>query len=163
MLVQTLKILKDKGFDLKIVFTGSNQGNMDYIKSQVKSLNLEKDVIFAGFVTREELVSLYKNSFGLTYASLLGPDNIPPLEAMAVGCPVFISNLQGHIDQLGDRATYFNPLNPEDLAEKILNYQRNDELINSNKEFAYKRNSDFYIQKVFNLIDEIVNIIKRWS
>ena len=163
MLVQTLKILKDKDSNLKLVFTGSNQGNMEYIKSQVKALSLENDVIFAGFVTRDELVSLYKNSFGLTYASLLGPDNIPPLEAMSVGCPVFISNLQGHIDQLGDRVTYFNPMNPEDLAEKILNYQRNEELINGNKDFAYNRNSDFYMIKVFKLIDEMVNILNRWK
>ena len=163
MLVQTLKILKEGGSNLKLVFTGSNQGNMDYIKSQVKNLGLENDVIFAGFVTREELMSLYKNSFGLTYASLLGPDNIPPLEAMAVGCPVFISNLQGHIDQLGDRVTYFNPMTPEDLAEKIINYQRNEDLINSNKDFAYHRNSDFYMIKVFKLIDEMVNILKRWK
>jgi len=163
MLVQTLKILKDKDSNLKLVFTGSNQGNMEYIKSQVKALSLENDVIFAGFVTRDELVSLYKNSFGLTYASLLGPDNIPPLEAMSVGCPVFISNLQGHIDQLGDRVTYFNPMKPDDVAEKILNYQRNEELINGNKDFAYNRNSDFYMIKVFKLIDEMVNILNRWK
>ncbi len=162
VLVQTLKKLKDRDSNLKLVFTGSNQGNMNYIKTQVKNLDLEKDVIFAGFVTREELVSLYKNSFGLTYASLLGPDNIPPLEAMAVGCPVFISNLQGHLDQLGDRVTYFNPMKPEDLAEKIINYQRNEELINSNKDFAYHRNSDFYMIKVFKLIDEMTNLMSHW-
>lgn len=162
MLVQTLKLLKDKGSNLKLVFTGSNQGNMDYIKAQVKELNLENEVIFAGFVTRNELISLYKNAFGLTYASLLGPDNIPPLEAMAVGCPVFISNLQGHVDQLGTRAVFFDPMNPEDLAEKILTYQRNDEWLNLHKDFAYSRNSDFYMQKVFKLIDEMANLMSHW-
>ena len=79
-----------------------------------------------------------------------------------MGCPVFISNLQGHVDQLGNRAVFFDPMNPEDLAEKILTYQRNDEWLNLHKDFAYGRNSDFYMQKVFKLIDEMAKLMSHW-
>jgi len=45
--------------------------------------------------------------------TFFGPTNIPPLEAIAVGCPVAVSNIYGMPHQLGDAALYFNPTRVE--------------------------------------------------
>jgi glycosyltransferase involved in cell wall biosynthesis len=46
--------------------------------------------------------------------TLLGPSNIPPIEALLLGCPILCSDLDGHKEILGDSALYFNPL--DDLS-----------------------------------------------
>ena len=62
---------------------------------------------------------MYKNAFALVYASFLGPNNIPPLEACALGCPVVAANIPGAFEQMGDAAAFFDPKDEYDLAEKI--------------------------------------------
>jgi len=50
---------------------------------------------------------------------IFGPTNIPPLEAMAVGCPVAVSGIYAMPEQLGDAAVYFDPLSVEEIAHAI--------------------------------------------
>jgi glycosyltransferase involved in cell wall biosynthesis len=41
-------------------------------------------------------------------ASFFGPTNMPPIEAMHIGCPVICTDLAGHREQLGTAALYFD-------------------------------------------------------
>ena len=52
-------------------------------------------------------------------ATYNGPTNMPPLEAMELGCPVICSDLAGHHEELGDAAIYFDPENPSDIAKAM--------------------------------------------
>ena len=164
-IVKAIKVLKDRGINFKAVFSGADKFNQKYIEEEVKNLGISENIIFAGFITREELVALYQNAHSLVYASLLGPDNIPPLEAMALGCPVIISDLKGHIDQLGDNVTYFEALNEYDLADKIENLNRlqmTDKLENA-KKIATERNSDNYVRSVFVNINSLTRYFECWK
>jgi glycosyltransferase involved in cell wall biosynthesis len=51
--------------------------------------------------------------------SLIGPTNIPPLEAMTAGCPAIVSDIYAMPDQVGDAGLMVDPLNPADIAHKI--------------------------------------------
>ncbi|MFM6269445.1 MAG: glycosyltransferase, partial [Dolichospermum sp.] len=55
------------------------------------------------------MTSLYINAFSLAFMSFFGPDNLPPLEAMALGCPVIASKVSGSEEQLGNNALLVNP------------------------------------------------------
>jgi glycosyltransferase involved in cell wall biosynthesis len=55
----------------------------------------------------------------LTFVSLLGPTNIPPIEAMFLGCPVIVSNKYAMPEQVGNAGLLVNPLDPQDIANKI--------------------------------------------
>lgn len=57
--------------DFKIVFSGSDKNNMAYIKNMVANLNLDDRVLFLGFISNDELYTLYKNSLALVFPSLL--------------------------------------------------------------------------------------------
>ncbi|MFM7620659.1 MAG: glycosyltransferase, partial [Alphaproteobacteria bacterium] len=90
-ILNAFKILlqKNESFkNFKIVFTVSNKGNEEHIKEKTHEYGLEKFVKFLGFVKKEQVISLYQNAFALVYPSMFGPDNIHPLEAMALNCPV---------------------------------------------------------------------------
>jgi glycosyltransferase involved in cell wall biosynthesis len=85
-----------------VVFCGSDKGNESYIKQMAAELDLADQVKFLGFVPQEDLCSLYRNAFALTYVTFNGPNGLPPLEAFALGCPVVASKILG--EQLGDGA-----------------------------------------------------------
>ena len=165
-LVKAAKILKESGSDLKIVFTGSNQGNLEYIKEKVKEFGVEKEVIFCGFVDRPKLISLYKNAFALAFVSFMGPDNIPPLEAMGLGCPVISSGTAGMMEQLRDSALFFNPTSEEDLIEQINKlYDENirNDLICKGYKLAQEYNISNYVKKLLSIADDFKPIRECWD
>ena len=55
----------------------------------------------------------------LVYASFCGPENLPPLEAFALGCPVAAAEVPGSKEQLKSAAVFFNPADSEDIANII--------------------------------------------
>lgn len=114
--------------DLKLVLSGSDHGNMQYIDKIINQEKLMGQVINLGFISYEELKWLYLHSKGLIMPTLLGPTNMPPLEAIALGCPVAVSDLPGHREQLGEAAIYFNPLKTEEIEFAI------ERLIKTNSE-----------------------------
>lgn len=119
-------LIADKFPTLKLILSGSDYGNKPYITKTIEENNLEDRVIDLGFIPLTELKWLYVHSKGLIMPTLLGPTNMPQLEALALNCPVAISDIPGHREQMGDNAIYFNPLDIEDIKNAIEN------LINSN-------------------------------
>ena len=89
--------------EVSLVFTGSDKGNLEHVKNTVESLGISKHVKFLGFVTEEELGQLLVSAHAVVFPSLLGPSNLPPLEALAVGTRSVISKV--HSD-----AALINPL-----------------------------------------------------
>lgn len=104
----------------KLVFTGSDKGNLKYIKHIITKYKLSNNVLHLGFLGLEEIYVLYKNAISLVFPSFLGPTNMPLLEAQALGCPVLCSDLNGHKLQLGDGALYFDPLKQESIYSTLL-------------------------------------------
>lgn len=61
---------------LNLVFIGSYKGNLEYIRSINKELELEDVVYYIGFVSNENLNYIYKNTFALVFPSYFVPDNL---------------------------------------------------------------------------------------
>ena len=95
--------------EYKLVLTGSDKGNKAYIQLLVEELELTNDVVFAGFVENSVINTFFANAMALCMTSFFGPTNMPPIEAMHIGCPVICSDLAGHREQLDSAALYFNP------------------------------------------------------
>jgi len=73
-----------------------------------------------GHVSMDGLVDLYRFAGCLVFPSLYEGFGLPPLEAMACGCPVAVANATSLPEVCGDAAEYFDPLSPEDMAAAIL-------------------------------------------
>ena len=163
-LLKAMKELKNDGF--KMVFTGSNKGNTDYINQKIKEFDLENIVINIGFVTQEEIIALYKNAFALTYASWFGPDNIPPLEAMALCCPVVCSDFEGAKQQLKDCALYFDRTNEATIisaVKKLESLNLRKELTQKAYLLAKEYNAQNYIKNMIEIIKEFQAIRECWG
>jgi glycosyltransferase involved in cell wall biosynthesis len=72
-----------------------------------------------GLVPVAELVGLYRRAAALVFPSLHEGFGLPPLEAMACGCPVAVSRVASLPEVCGDAAVYFDPLSVEDVARGI--------------------------------------------
>lgn len=163
-LIKAMAILKNQGF--KMVFTGSDQGNKKYIEQKVEEFELKNDVLFLGFISKNELISLYKNAYALAYTSFFGPDNIPPLEAMALKCPVIYPSIEGAQEQLRDCALYFNPIDENDLLdkiEKLKDANLRNQLIEKGEKLAREYHVENYVQNMFKVIDEFSPIRECWG
>lgn len=167
-LLLALKILvEQEQLDFSVVFTGSDKGNLTYIQEAVTKLGLSDRVHFKGFVARDELVYLYQNAFALAYPSFFGPDNIPPLEAFALGCPVVAAQVAGADEQMGDAALLFDPTDEVQFAARIkalhLDTALRESLIQRGRERAGKWTAREYVGKIFAIADEFQPIRRCWS
>ena len=165
-ILKALKELKNRGEYLTCVFSGVGT-RLNFIKDKIKEFGLEEQVKFVGFISRAEVFALYKNALALTYASVFGPDNIPPLEALAFGCPVIVSGIDGHREQLGNVVEYFDVFDHIDLANKIENLIKNpnipQERVEAGKKLALERCSDNYVKEAVKVLDELEPIVECWE
>ena len=166
-LLHAIAILRDHhGVLLHAAFSGRDWGNLAHVKELVRRLGLERQIHFMGFVSREELVGLYRSALALVFPSLLGPDNIPPLEAFGLGCPAIVADIPGASEQMQGAALLFTPTDEHALAEAILMVRRDhefrDNLIARGKVRARQFNSRDLGVATLGLIGEFEAIRRCW-
>ena len=98
---------------------------------------------------------------------MFGPDNLPPLEAMALGCPVIASNVSGAKEQLGAAALLADPKQPEEIAFAINSLVEDatlrQNIIASGLKRANQWTTKDYIKEIFSTIDDFEAIRRCWD
>ncbi|MEW6455366.1 MAG: glycosyltransferase family 1 protein [Acidobacteriota bacterium] len=147
----------EKSFPHKLMIVGGNPYR-ELVKI-VDELNLNEKVIFKGYVSESELISLYEQASLFIFPSLYEGFGIPPLEAMAMGIPVLSSNFSSLPEILKDGAIYFNPLDENELFEKakelLSNEMQKEKLIKKGKEIAKEyswKNNALKTLKLYEII-----------
>ena len=168
-ILKALKILeKEEKVILGAIFSGSDQGNLSYIKYMTKKMNLENRVRFVGFVANEELPFLYSQSIALVMPTYFGPTNIPPLEAFKLKVPVLYSNLPGLREQVGKAALLLDLNEPKSLVynlKKLLNSKTLKKYLTTQgglrlKQLNSKKNNLNNIKKIIKNFQAIRNCWK---
>ncbi|MFZ2100473.1 MAG: glycosyltransferase, partial [Oricola sp.] len=77
-----------------------------------------------GRVTDNEFAALLRDSMCLAFPSFVEGFGLPPLEAMAIGCPVIVSDTASMPEVCGDAALYASPDNPEEWLEHFMRLRR---------------------------------------
>ena len=167
-ILKAIKILRvEKNIDIDVIFTGSDQGNLEYILNKAKEFKINDLIHYIGFVPNEEMPSLYKQSLSLVMPTYLGPTNIPPLEAFAYETPVCYSDTPSFREQVGDSVFFMDLKDPYSLVKNILTIQNDKQIIEEKKEKGLQvlknwTEEDFY-KKLLNIFNEYKYVRELWK
>jgi glycosyltransferase involved in cell wall biosynthesis len=114
--------------DFKLVVAGRTGWLYADVFDTVKTLALEDEVIFTGFVADADLPDLYRGAQALVFPSLYEGFGLPILEAMASGVPVITSHTASMPEVAGDAAILVDPHDPQAIAEGIARVLAEDRL-----------------------------------
>lgn len=111
-LFEAMRLLEVTNPQLRLILTG---GALDTLT------DVPANVEVRGLVPLAELRELYRSAACMVFPSLYEGFGLPPLEAMASGCPVASSTAGSLPEIVGDAAELFNPQDPEAIAAAIQN------------------------------------------
>lgn len=115
--IQAFSLLPSK--NIKLVIVGKlNKSDKD-IHSIPKDFGVQDRVKFLGYVSNEDLATLYQGATAFIFPSLYEGFGLPLLEAMACGCPIAASNTSSIPEVSGSAAVYFDPHDIDDMAKVI--------------------------------------------
>jgi glycosyltransferase involved in cell wall biosynthesis len=161
------KLRQQKKLNFKVVFAGSDKGNLPYIEELISEYKLTGFIEVKGFVPRSELLSLYQSCNALVYSSFSGPENLPPLEAFRSSLPVLYADFPGAREQLGQAALFFNPTDENDLAEKFLSIvndlEMREKLISEGRLQLQGRTSSDFARKLIGVLESFSRIRRVWK
>lgn len=156
-LVQALdRVRRTWNVSIPLVLVGSPKAAFHETMDVARALGLQEQVRYLGFVTDSEVAALYRLASGLVLPTFLGPTNIPPLEAFAVGCPVLISDLRGLREEWGDAAVYVDPTDVGDIAEKLYRFYTDDGLRAQLIERGFKIASQYTVDDFASIVNETI-------
>jgi glycosyltransferase involved in cell wall biosynthesis len=118
-LIKAFRLVKKKGYPHKLLVVGKKGWKYKAIFKMIKTLGLEKDVVFTGFIEEKELPLFYNVADVFVFPSLYEGFGLPVLEAMQCGCPVIIANNSSLPEITGDAALKVNARDVRDIAMKI--------------------------------------------
>lgn len=127
-LLQTLAINREYGYKIHLACSGRLTPHFDRIQEVAQELNVEDQVTFVGFITPNQLVSLYVSAQAVIVPTLFEAASFPIWEAFSAGKPVACSNVTSLPEQVGDAALIFDPEEVTDIARSIQLLWTNEEL-----------------------------------
>jgi glycosyltransferase involved in cell wall biosynthesis len=111
------RLRRRQGFDHRLLVTGLRDSAP--FEAIAASAGLADRVRFLPYVPRQELVELYAGADLTVYPSIVEGWGIPVIESLAQGTPVVTSDSSGMREAGGEHATYFDPTDAEQMAERI--------------------------------------------
>jgi glycosyltransferase involved in cell wall biosynthesis len=113
-LIRALGRIRQSHADLDFVLAGAR-----FDRVFGAGLLPESGAVQVGYVSDAELKALYQSAACFVYPSLYEGFGLPPLEAMACGCPVVLSSAGALPEVGGDAVLYFEPHDPVALASAV--------------------------------------------
>lgn len=131
-LLEAFKILVEKyGFDGNLVLVGKKDKFSERIYALVEEMGLGDRVVMpgmSGFVPDGDTVSLRKEALVYVFPALKEGFSLTPLEAQYYGLPCVISDIACHREVYEDSVLYFNPFDVGEMAKKIDDVIKNEDL-----------------------------------
>ncbi len=128
-LIKAFTILKLKyKLDYQLVLGGKSDPRYPEIIQAIEDSKFKSDIILPGFILEAELPLFYNAADLFVLPSFCEGFGLVALESLACGTPVVGSNSTSLPEILEAAAIYFNPKNPENLAEIINQVLTNPDL-----------------------------------
>jgi glycosyltransferase involved in cell wall biosynthesis len=104
----------------RLVIVGQEWYAAERLHQETEDLRAAGRVVFTGWVDDEELVGLLQHATALAFPSIYEGFGLPPLEGMAAGVPVLVSDIPVIREVYGDAAMRLPPADPEAWGDALL-------------------------------------------
>jgi glycosyltransferase involved in cell wall biosynthesis len=140
-LIEAMRLVRRERPEMRLVLTGGALDSLGELPDWVDR---------RGLVSVGELRELYRRAAVLAFPNMYEGFGLPPLEAMASGCPVAASDSGSIPEVCGDAAVLFDALDVEAIAAGILSaLARNSELaqlgLEQVRRFTWERCRDTHL------------------
>ena len=160
--IQAMYYLKDKNFKLYITGQVDLKTNYNYylkIKSMIKKLNLENQIIYLGHLEKKKQLSLILNSKALIQPSLYegGPGGFSVYEALSLNKKVLVSDINVNKEITNSKVVYFKKKNSKDLYKKMLKILNKNIKPSKKKTIIYnsQNNKKKLGKEIFNFLKKV--------
>lgn len=109
----------------------------------IEMINKENAIKYLGYVPEKDLGKIYNLASVFVYPSFYEGFGLPPLEAMACGCPVIVSKGSSLPEICGDAAYYIDPYNIDSIREGLVKVLIDDSVKKDLREKGIKRAMHF--------------------
>jgi len=149
---------------LKLVKVGG-PGRSEELRSdtmrRLSSLGITKDVIFIDYIPEVDLAYYYCSAALLVYPSLYEGFGLPPLEAMACGCPVVTTNTSSLPEVVGEAGIMVNPYDTRSLVQAMRRVLTDDKLRDNMVRKGLEHARQFSWEKTAELTLQVYNKVAR--
>ncbi len=136
---------------LKIAVAGINNARVFNASGISPAAN---NIIWLGGLSDDELAALLVDSFCLAFPSFTEGFGLPPLEAMALGCPVIATDRASLPEVCGEATLFASPTDPEAWFQQIIRLRDNEPLRSQlvakgrlrAKHFSWQKSAELYLE-----------------
>jgi len=114
------RLRRDKRTTALLVLAGKKDHLAEQAQRAVTESGYESDIRLTGYVPQPDLPVLFQEAEVFVYPSRFEGFGLPPLEAMACGCPVIASDATSIPEVTGDAAILIDPDSEQDLADALI-------------------------------------------
>ncbi|MDR4503609.1 MAG: glycosyltransferase family 4 protein [Candidatus Scalindua sp.] len=158
MLCEAFERVKDM-IPHDLVIVGKREGFITGDSSVIaKAAGLEERIEFTGHVPDTILKQYFTQADVLVFPSLYEGFGLPPLEAMASGCPVIASDIESLREVCGDAALFCDPYSSKDIADKIQQIIHDSDVRGRLQQKGLKRAEQFTWDKCS---EKVLSVIAR--
>lgn len=141
---------KSMNVPAQLVLAGGKGWLYDGIFEKVKALGIPENVIFTEYIAPEDMCALMSGALAFVFPSLYEGFGMPPLEAMACGTPVLVSDAASLPEVTGDCAVIVKPDSTDSIAEGLcrmhmdggLRRQLSEKGLERAKTFSWERSAE---------------------
>jgi glycosyltransferase involved in cell wall biosynthesis len=125
--LKALKVLKQRGHLVHIVFTGrmevyADSSYLNQLRNFIQENDLTQQVSLLGVIPRKDQICIMKYAKAVLQPSMFEGWNTTIEDAKSLQLPVIASAIAVHKEQLGEKGFYFDPEDENDLAEILIKY-----------------------------------------
>lgn len=144
---------------MQVKVASSRSVFMQATQKRAEELGVGERVTWLGFVADSELIHLYQGATALIQPSLAEGFGLTGLEALAVGCPIIVSDIPIFHEVYQDQAQYFDPRSAEQLVASWKDLVKNPPSKKQRKgaqQFSFRYSWDDVAQKLLKLFSQTV-------
>ena len=145
------KLTKLKGFEkFKLIKVGRPQTSRrerENLNKMINNFGLQKKIKFMDYVDESDLPLVYNAADLFVFPSLYEGFGLSPLESMACGTPVIASNRSSIPEVIGDAGILVDPLNIDELTEKMVDVLNNEDIKKDLSKKGLERSENFTWEK----------------